>query len=200
LNRHSWTKEPGVAIVTGAAGGIGRAVVSALREERWTVVATDRDASVPPQLAEHVIWAGGDIRDSIVQQEVIDTADVLAAPRWTVVHCAGGSRPGNYVIDDPESWEQLRSLNMDAAYYFLTRVARHMIGNRIRGSIIPIASIAYLNGGSSPGYGMAKGAVVTMGYALAQALGPYDITVNCIAPGLIDTPMTRNGRSESEFV
>jgi 3-oxoacyl-[acyl-carrier protein] reductase len=195
----AWIGEPGTALVTGATGGIGSAVVRLLTEQGWTVVATDRDPTGGDRLPSGCRYVVGDITERDTHERFVAAATEIGDNRWALVHCAGASRAGNYLLEDPDSWEELRTVNLDAGFHLVTRVARDMVASRIHGSIVLVASIAYLTGGSSPGYGMAKAGLVTMGYGLAQALGPHSINVNSVAPGVVESPMTRQHQTEAEF-
>ncbi len=95
-------------------------------------------------------------------------------------------------MEDGE-WDSLVDLNLSAVFRLSKAAARQMIAQGGGGAIVHISSIAHANGGANLAYGAAKGGVATLTYGMAQQLGRHGIRVNAVAPGIIDTPMVRNG-------
>jgi NAD(P)-dependent dehydrogenase (short-subunit alcohol dehydrogenase family) len=104
----AWIGEPGTALVTGATGGIGAAVVRLLTEQGWSVVATDRDPTGGDRLPSGCRYVVGDITERDTHERFVAAATEIGDNRWALVHCAGASRAGNYLLEDPDSWEELR--------------------------------------------------------------------------------------------
>jgi NAD(P)-dependent dehydrogenase (short-subunit alcohol dehydrogenase family) len=104
-------------------------------------------------------------------------------------------------IDDvtEDQWQNHMGVNINATFFLARAVANIMKEQDNGGRIILMSSVAWLSGGMSTRlpYATTKGAVTTMARGLAKAYGPYGITVNTIAPGLIDTAMMRKGLSDS---
>jgi 3-oxoacyl-[acyl-carrier protein] reductase len=98
---------------------------------------------------------------------------------------------GSFPDISDDEWDELVDVNLSAAFRVAREVARRMLARKNGGAIIQISSIAHRSGGGHPAYGAAKGGLVTLCYALAQRLGPEGITVNAVAPGVIDTEMVR---------
>jgi nucleoside-diphosphate-sugar epimerase len=106
MSARAWLSEPGTAIA-GAAGGMGEAIVRTLADQGWQVVATDLKPRPSWLAAEHA-YVEADITDRERHREILAAAAGSSTTRWVVVHAAGGSKPGNYLVDDPESWETSR--------------------------------------------------------------------------------------------
>jgi len=198
-------KEQQVAIVTGGTRGIGQAIVRALVGKGYAVVLTYRNddkAAKALQRQMKALDANIVIRKSdvgiyenardIIGQVVRDFGriDVL-------VNNAGE------IIDQPlylmqeEEWDQVIRTNLKGTFNFCKAATPHMIRQR-RGRIINMASVSALHGVvGQTNYSAAKGAIVAFSRSLAKELGRFNITVNVLSPGLIETEMIRNISKES---
>ena len=174
-------------MITGAAGGIGRALVPLLTETGWDMLLIDRFESGVEALAhEHGAAAvactpldAGDCRDAMAR---------LAGPIDALVHLAGSFEKDPHLGDDPSVWERTMANNLANAYGFVTALAERLPEGRT-GRIVFISSLAFRRGGvEHVAYSAAKGGLVGMTRALARRFGPR-ATVNSLAPGIIDTPM-----------
>jgi 3-oxoacyl-[acyl-carrier protein] reductase len=187
-----------VAIVTGAAGGIGTAIARHLAGDGFRLVLTDVDASGLEALQrglagpDEILMVAGDMHDRAFPEALCRAADARFGSIDALVTCAGATQPRPFVDIDDELWDSLVDVNLNAVARISRPVARRMKENR-RGAIVHISSIAHVNGGGNVAYGAAKGGVVTLTYGMAQQLGPFGIRVNAVAPGIIDTLMVRNG-------
>ncbi len=195
------TAPPGpVTLITGASGGIcgalalmlaaagHRLVLSGLEEEAIAALAARIEAE-----GGQAVGLAGEIRDRGMPAALVG----LAARRFgrldNLVTGAGASRPVPLVAMEDGEWDELVDLNLSAVFRLSKAVARQMIAQGEGGAIVHISSIAHANGGANLAYGSAKGGVATLTYGMAQQLGPHGIRVNAVAPGIIDTPMVRNG-------
>jgi 3-oxoacyl-[acyl-carrier protein] reductase len=142
--------------------------------------------------AETVTLAG-DLRDRDLAQGLVDLAISRFGRLDHLVTGAGASRPVPMVEMDDDEWDRLVDLNLSAVFRISKAGSRQMIAQGEGGAIVHISSIAHSNGGANLAYGSAKGGVATLTYGMAQQLGPHGIRVNAVAPGIIDTPMVRNG-------
>lgn len=178
-------------IVTGAAQGIGRAIVAAMASAGAKVAALDLDAD-GLRHAETAGAAWTEVLDLADQRRVAGVVDDLADRLGGVdilVTAAGGVR-GQVAIPveavDAQAWHQLFAANVDAAFYCAQAVAPHM-KTRNAGRIVTISSGAGLRPSLTgiQAYSAAKHALVGLTRQLALELGPYGITVNSVAPGFV---------------
>jgi 3-oxoacyl-[acyl-carrier protein] reductase len=185
-----------VAIVTGGARGIGRAIATALAREGAAVAVADLDEQGASATAARIVAAGGqavaiggDVTDPEQAERIVaETLDALGGLHVLVNNAAiGTSCP---VLEmSVETWQRMLDSNLSSVFY-CTRVALpHLIGQRW-GRIINIASQLALKGGVEMAhYCAAKAGVLGLTKALARELAPYSITVNAIAPGPVETNM-----------
>jgi NAD(P)-dependent dehydrogenase (short-subunit alcohol dehydrogenase family) len=191
------------AIVTGAAGNIGRATALLLAAEGANVVVSDINGAKAANVTAEIVRAGGraltsvvDVRDSgqvrVMVQETIDTygrVDIL-------VNNAGGS--GNLIgkitpfCDSEEStWDFVLDLNLKGTFICTRAVLDFMIRQK-SGKIINMGSVAGVNGlMTRVDYSAAKGGIIAFTKALAMEVGPYQINVNCVSPGVITNNPTQ---------
>jgi len=194
------------ALITGAAGGIGSAVARRLAAEGVSLTLTDRNAPALERLFAALAGVGatvavlaGDVRERDFARRLADFASARMGRIDVLVGAAGASRLAQFPDIDDDEWEELVDVNLSAAYRVAREVTRCMLAQGRGGAIVEISSIAYRSGGGHPAYGAAKGGMVTLCYALAQRLGPFGITVNAVAPGVIDTEMVRTNFPGAAF-
>ncbi len=187
-----------VALVTGAAQGMGRAIAIRLANEGASVVATDINGKLAEQTSIDIRELGreaisveadiGDIDDiNRVVDETLDAFDRIDI----LVNNAGVTRHADIMDLTVEDWDRIHRVNARGVFFCLQRVAREMIDGGHGGRIINIASIAGkgYSGTSNVAYAASKGAVVVMTQIAAHQLGGYDINVNSICPGATRTAM-----------
>lgn len=194
-----------IALVTGAGSGIGRATALRLAAEGARVACADRVAERAEQTAKAIGTAGGeafalgvDVTDPTACERMV--ADVLA--RWrgltTVVNSAGVRAEGNDLTPPPAEWERVLDVNLGGTYY-TSRAALPALAGSGSGSITNLASIYGLVGGSlSPAYAASKGAVANLTRQMALQWAP-SVRVNCVCPGVIETPMTEEPRRDATW-
>jgi 3-oxoacyl-[acyl-carrier protein] reductase len=189
-----------VTLITGASGGICGALARKLAAEGHRLVLTALEADALDALAAELVAAGaqvatmaGDVRARDLPARVVDLALARFGRVDNLVNGAGASRPVKLVEMDDDEWDRLVDVNLGAVFRFSKAVVRRLIAQGDGGAIVHISSIAHANGGANLAYGSAKGGVATLTYGMAQQLGPEGIRVNAVAPGIIDTPMVRNG-------
>lgn len=187
-----------VALVTGAGRGIGKAIALELAAAGADIVFTNRTASLAEAtqaeiealgrkcLAVQADSADPEQVDAMVKQalEVFPAIDIL-------VNNAGVTRDGLLLRMKPEDWRAVMNVNLDGMFYVTRAVVRSMVRQR-RGRIINLTSVVGFTG--NPGqvnYASSKAAVMGFTKSIARELGSRNITCNAIAPGFIDTDMTR---------
>lgn len=173
----------GAVVVTGAAGGIGKAITDAVRAHGLTVVAAD----LSPSLAEleGVIPVQVDLTTPAGVAGVVEAVEAVGMHCTGLVNNAGITRDARLVNMGEEDFRKVIDVNLGAAYRLTTALAPLMSGG---GSIVNIASRAYLGNFGQFNYTMSKGGLVGMTRALALSLAPR-VRANAVAPGLIGTEM-----------
>ncbi|MGW1090373.1 SDR family NAD(P)-dependent oxidoreductase [Streptomyces sp. NPDC002596] len=186
-----------VAVVTGAASGIGRAIVEGLVAEGALVVANDVSAGPLAELqADRVATIAADVREPGAAQQLVAAARDLGGGRIDALfNNAGISRPCPAAEVDGATWSLVMGVNNDAAFHVVTAVGRVMI-EQGHGAILNTASIAGTHGlpGNVP-YVVSKHAAVGLTRALAVEWGVHGIRVNALCPGLTATGMNTRLRT-----
>ncbi|HRD33869.1 MAG TPA: 3-oxoacyl-ACP reductase FabG [Rhodocyclaceae bacterium] len=187
-----------VALVTGASRGIGRAVAIALGKAGAVVVGTATSAAgaadIEAALAAEAIEGAGlalDVTDSQACEAAIGALEKRFGSVAILVNNAGITRDNLAMRMKDDEWDAVIDTNLKAVFRMSRLVMRGMMKAR-HGRIINITSVVGSSG--NPGqanYAAAKAGVAGMSRALARELGSRNITVNCVAPGFIDTDMTR---------
>ncbi|OHC63446.1 MAG: 3-oxoacyl-ACP reductase [Rhodocyclales bacterium GWA2_65_20] len=187
-----------IALVTGATRGIGRAIAMTLGGEGATVIgsATSAAGAAEIQLALDAAGIKGlgavlDVTDAAACEATIGEIEKKFGAVSILVNNAGITKDNLSMRMKDEEWDAVIDTNLKAVFRLSKLVMRGMMKAR-HGRIINITSVVGAAG--NPGqanYCAAKAGVAGMARALAQELGSRNITVNCVAPGLIDTDMTR---------
>jgi 3-oxoacyl-[acyl-carrier protein] reductase len=189
----------GSALVTGASRGIGAAIAKALAREGWPVgvsYRTDDDAA--NAVVKEITDAGG--RATALKGDVADpaTADALFTaleeefgPVLVLVNNAGVRADGLAPMIDDDDWNRVVDTNLSAAFRLTRRALRPMIRNRY-GRVINISSIvgAVRGNAGQANYAASKAGLVAMTRTIAAEVARRGVTVNAVAPGLIETDMT----------
>ncbi len=183
------------ALVTGATGGIGGAIARALHAQGATVVLSGTRESVLAELAgelgERAVIAPANLSDPDSVDGLVAAAEAAAgAPLDVLVANAGITRDGLILRMKDEDFEQVLKVNLES-YFRLSRAAVKGMMKRRAGRIIGITSVVGVTG--NPGqtnYAASKAGMIGFSKSLAQEVGSRGITVNCIAPGFIASPMT----------
>ncbi|MCE0767370.1 SDR family oxidoreductase [Pseudonocardia kujensis] len=197
------------AVVTGAASkrGIGRATAHALAAAGWNVAVLDLDEAAAKDTADeiagaHAVQAFGltcDVTDETSVATAVETLTADAPPVGALVNNAGITSPTRFLDVDGAEWDRIFAVNVRGAYNMTRRLAPGM-AERGFGRIVFLSSVSAERGGGVFGgvaYSAAKAAQLGFARALAREIGEHGVTVNSVAPGLIDTDIT-GGALEGE--
>ena len=202
-----------VAIVTGSASGLGRAMATRLSEEGAALVVAD----INKEAIDTTVWelkdagrkAMGFKVDVTKREEVKELMKAVASEFGRIdilVNNAGVTRYRPFPTMDDEDWDIVLGVDLKAVFYCIQAVADYMIKQGY-GKIVNISSslgtgtkpdASLLTPGASSNYAAAKAGAIQLTKTLARELGPRGINVNCVAPGFVLTPMTSVSRSSKE--
>ena len=183
------------ALVTGATGGIGAEIAKALHAQGAHVVLSGTREAVLQELAgnlgQRVSVAAANLSDSAAVDGLIEAAEAAAgAPIDVLVANAGITKDGLLMRMKDEDWEQVLKVNLES-YFRLARASMRGMMKRRFGRIVGITSVVGVMG--NPGqanYAASKAGMIGFSKSLAQEVASRGITVNCVAPGFIESPMT----------
>lgn len=194
-------------IVTGAAGGIGRSAAEAFAAVGARVMAVDLDkAAVDAVVAGlegsgHVALAA-DLGDLAGHARLIEQAHKELGSTYALVNLATVLRRKDTLAEISEAdWDAQHDVNLKSAFFLCRAASEAMIAQGQGGRIITFSSQGWWTGGfnGSVVYAATKGGIVSMTRGLARTLGPQRITVNCIAPGFVNTPLLTRGLPPGTF-
>ena len=185
-----------IALVTGASRGIGAAIADELASMGATVIGTATSESGAAAIGERLAAHGGqgrvlNVTDGAAVEALVDTIAKEFGPVSILVNNAGITRDQLLMRMKEEDWQAIIDTNLTSVYRTSKAVMRGMMKAR-KGRIISIASVIGLTG--NPGqanYAAAKAGIIAFSKSLAREIGTRGITVNVVAPGFIDTDMTR---------
>ncbi|WP_395650928.1 SDR family NAD(P)-dependent oxidoreductase, partial [Brevundimonas sp.] len=183
------------ALVTGATGGIGGAIARALHAQGATVVLSGTReavlAEIKAELGERAHFAVANLSDAASVDGLVAAAEEAAgAPLDILVANAGITKDGLLMRMKDEDFQSVLAVNLES-YFRLSRAAMKGMMKRRSGRIIGVTSVVGVTG--NPGqtnYAASKAGMIGFSKSLAQEVGSRGITVNCIAPGFIASPMT----------
>jgi 3-oxoacyl-[acyl-carrier protein] reductase len=188
-----------VALVTGATRGIGKAIAETLARDGATVVGTATTDEGAASIAAFLQTGQGkgqgmklDVTDPKSVSETIGDIQARLGEITILVNNAGIARDNLLVRMKDDEWDEILDTNLKSAYRLSKAVLRGMMKAR-HGRIINIGSVVGVSGNAGQtNYAAAKAALIGFTKSLAQEVGSREITVNCVAPGFIDTDMTRS--------
>jgi NAD(P)-dependent dehydrogenase (short-subunit alcohol dehydrogenase family) len=184
-----------LAVVTGAAGALGSAVLDDLTGRGWTVAALDRPGARLDEAGQRdgVQPVPVDLLDRASVAAAFEQVDALGAPT-ALVALAGAFRSSSLADLDEDELEAMWTTNLTALLWCAQAAASRMAAAG-GGSIVTVGSRSAVSGAAPVAYGASKAAVVRATEVLADELRPQRIRVNCVLPSVIDSPANRSWMS-----
>ncbi len=181
--------EPKVALITGAAGGLGQGLVNEFASQAWRVVASSRRPSSQPETES--IWP---VIMDVTDRAQVETTLQAVLDRWHGIHLLVNNAG---ITDDQlswmiheDAWDRVLDVNLRGAFFCCQAVLRPMLHQR-EGHIINISSFSARRGPrGQASYAAAKAGLLGLTQSLAQEAGSGNIRVNAVLPGVLPTPMT----------
>jgi 2-hydroxycyclohexanecarboxyl-CoA dehydrogenase len=196
------------AVITGAASarGIGRATADRLARDGWSIAILDLDEDGAKQTATKIadnrsvaaLGVGADIADEGSIEAAIAQVEAALPPIIGLANVAGVSSAIDFLDLTLVEWDRVFDINMRGVFLVTRRVVPAMLAAGV-GRIVSVSSVSAQRGGgtySKVPYSASKAAIIGFTRALARELGPRGITVNCVAPGPIDTDIMGGTLSE----
>ena len=184
------------ALITGATGGLGGAIAKALHRQGATVAISGRQLDklelLAAELGGRVVVCPCDLARKEEVAKLIDVASAKLGRLDILVNNAGLTRDNLFMVMKDEQWEEVIAVNLTSTFMLMRAAARAMMRAKTGyGRIINISSISGIMGNPGQGnYAASKAGMIGMSKSLAREVASRGITVNCIAPGFIKTPMT----------
>jgi 3-oxoacyl-[acyl-carrier protein] reductase len=184
------------ALVTGATGGIGGAIAKALHKQGATVAISGRQQDkldkVASELGSRVHVVPCDLGNKAQVAKLIDEATAKLGRLDILVNNAGLTKDNLFMVMKDEQWDEVIAVNLTSTFMLMRAAARGMMRAKTGyGRIVNISSVSGIIGNPGQGnYAASKAGMIGMSKSLAREVASRGITVNCIAPGFISTPMT----------
>ncbi|TGR18828.1 MULTISPECIES: 3-oxoacyl-ACP reductase family protein [unclassified Mesorhizobium] len=202
-----------IAIVTGGASGIGKAISDLFAAEGAAVILADKNEDAIPEAIESIKQAGGRASGSAVdvtqRDQLAEFMDKVVAQYGRIdilINNAGVSRYRPFATTTSEDWDIVLDVDLKGVFFCTQAVAPHMVRQNY-GRVVNISSALGTGAaphktagspGGSAAYASAKAGVIMLTKTLARELGPSGVTVNCVAPGSFLTPFSASTRTPEE--
>lgn len=195
-------------LITGGAGGIGSTIALDLLNLGATVLVIDNNADGLTQLKTksktrkgQLVLYNFDLADtgnlkSFFLTEVASTYDQIN----TLICCAGIHAEHDFLDQDLQEWRKLYAINLESCFVLSNLVCHNMIQTRLSGSIVLISSIHSYTVGGTPAYSSSKAAMDMLSKEMAYRFARFNIRVNTVAPGSIDTPLLRKSLNSEALI
>jgi NAD(P)-dependent dehydrogenase (short-subunit alcohol dehydrogenase family) len=193
-----------VAVITGAGSGIGRAIALAVAARGGRVLATDINAEGADETVTAIVERGGvakgrrvDVGDTVAIEQMLEAAEVEFGGIDILINNAGITVKGGFPAADLEEWQRVLNVNLRAVILG-TQLVLPRLRKRGGGAVVQTASMAAFVGfPPDPVYSATKAGVVMFTHSL-RYLGAQGIRVNCVCPGLVNTPLVQQAVAEGE--
>lgn len=193
-----------VALVTGAATGIGAAVATALAERGFAVAASDVDADGTESTVDAIIAAGGrgvavplDVSDADAVRAAVESVSANLGTPTAVLTAAGVMQVSPFLTLDPAAWERTLRINLTGTFLVLQACAAAMVQAQLPGAMVAVASVAARGPrADAADYAASKAGILSLVSSSALSLAPHGVRVNAICPGVVDTAMTRRNAAD----
>jgi len=203
-----------IALVTGAGSGIGRATALRLANEGAKVILVGRTKQKLDETAEEINKKSRIPLAEVFAADCTDEEDVTELAEYVeryygdlhvLVNNAGGSRNSRILEMSVQEWDDVQDANLKSVFLVSKTLGKIMVEGAQRQThnraIVNIASLSgHQAGVEIPHYSAAKAAVINLTRSLALELAPYDIRVNSVSPGFVETPLTERGLKNDKFV
>ena len=183
-----------IALITGAAGGLGHKIAHTLHDQGATLALTDMNAerleALKQEIGSNVECFVANLTDAEAVKKLVSDVEEKMGRIDILVNNAGLTRDNLFMRMSDEDWQLVLDVNLSAGFKLARAAVRGMIKRRF-GRIIGIASVVGVMGNAGQAnYSASKAGMIAMNKCLAQEVGSRGVTVNSIAPGFIRTPMT----------
>jgi NAD(P)-dependent dehydrogenase (short-subunit alcohol dehydrogenase family) len=186
-----------VAVVTGAASGIGRATAIMLAERGASLVVVDRQRQELEQVQRDITEGGGtalavhaDLSDRSAVEQIVPRTVAAYGHIDILASVAGVTRQIDVIDTDFDTWDLMIAVNLTAPFILLKAAAAEMITHGEGGRIVLVSSSSAFRSGAPAAYAASKAGILGLTRSAAGSLGKYDINVNTVVPGVTVTPMT----------
>jgi 3-oxoacyl-[acyl-carrier protein] reductase len=183
-----------VALVTGGGRGIGAATVRRLSQDGAAVVALDLEEAAASAAVSELRTPSLALRCDVTDREQVDGSVGAAIDRFgrldILVNNAGVTRDALFFRMTGDDWNSVLATHLTGSFHATQAVQQHMVRNKF-GRIVFLSSRSALGNRGQANYSAAKAGLQGMARTLAIELGPFGVTANCVAPGFVETAMTR---------
>lgn len=194
-----------VAVITGAASGIGAAAAELFAQEGAKVALVDKNEELLQETALRIRSAGAavatflvDVTDGLLVAKTVSQIMSQWGRIDVLMPCSGISVGGTVASIDEALWDKVFDVNVKGSYFWMHHTLPHMIAAG-RGSIVLLGSqLVISSGGNNAAYIASKGAIAALAKTMAVDHAPQGIRVNVLMPGVIDTPMSRHSLTRYE--
>ena len=182
-----------VVLVTGAAGGIGRAIAKEFADAGWRVVGTDREEPTGPVAFRHFVTA--DVSSEVDWHRIVGAA-VAEGELQALINNAAVQIAKPLAETEPNEWDAVMNTNLKAPYLAVRESYPHL--RKTGGAVVNVGSVhAIATSSNIAAYAASKGGLLALTRALAVELAPDRIRVNAVLPGAVDTPMLDAGLAKN---
>jgi NAD(P)-dependent dehydrogenase (short-subunit alcohol dehydrogenase family) len=193
-----------VALITGAATGIGATVATALAGRGFAIAACDIDAAGAQSTVDAIVATGGhglsvalDVSDADAVRAAIDHVAATLGTPTAVLTAAGVMQVSPFLNLDPTVWERTLRINLTGTFLVLQACAAAMVRAQLPGAMVAVASVAARGPrADAADYAASKAGILSLVSSSALALAQHRIRVNAICPGVVDTAMTRRNAAD----